>query len=57
VDETNRHREQYVRRNWNRSWNAHEHYHVCVNTSWLGIVGAAEVVIRLAREKFESGTE
>ena len=53
VDETNRHREQYVRRNWNRSWCAHEHYHVCVNTGWLGIDGAAEVVIRLAREKFE----
>lgn len=52
IDETNRHREQYVRRNWNRSWNAHEHYHVCVNTGWLGIDGAAEVVVRLARERF-----
>ncbi|HET7456453.1 MAG TPA: cytidylate kinase-like family protein [Gemmatimonadaceae bacterium] len=58
IDETNRHREQYVRRNWNRSWNAHEHYHVCVNTAWLGIDGATDVVVRLAREKFgevESG--
>jgi cytidylate kinase len=52
VTETNRHREQYVRRNWNRSWSAHEHYHVCVNTDWLGIPESADVVIRLAREKF-----
>jgi cytidylate kinase len=52
VTETNRHREQYVRRNWNRSWSAHEHYHVCVNTAWLGVAESADVVIRLAREKF-----
>jgi cytidylate kinase len=52
VDETNRQREHYVKRHWHRSWLAHEHYHVCVNTDWLGIGGAAELVLRLARDKF-----
>jgi len=51
VDDTNRQREQYVRRHWNRSWAGHEHYHLGVNTAWLGIGGAAELVTRLAREK------
>lgn len=52
VDDANRHREQYVRRHWNRAWNAPEHYHLCVNTAWLGIDGVADVVIRLARARF-----
>lgn len=52
VDETNRHREQYVRRNWNRSWSAHDHYHICVNTAWLGIESASDLVVRVARERF-----
>jgi cytidylate kinase len=52
VEETNKQREQYVRKYWNRSWAAHENYHVCVNTEWLGIDGAAEIVLRLARERF-----
>ena len=52
VDETNRHREQYVRRHWNRSWTAHENYHLCVNTAWLGIEGAADAVVDTARRRF-----
>ncbi|HEX5178724.1 MAG TPA: cytidylate kinase-like family protein [Gemmatimonadaceae bacterium] len=52
VDETNRQREQYVRTYWKRSWRAHENYHICLNTDWLGIDGAADIVVRLAREKF-----
>ena len=52
VEETNRQREQYVRKYWNRSWAAHENYHLCVNTEWLGIDGAAALVIGLARERF-----
>ena len=27
-------------------------YHVCVNTSWLGLDGAAELIVQLARERF-----
>lgn len=51
VDETNRRREQYVRRYWQRSWLAHENYHLCVNTDWLGIDGAADVIVRVAQER------
>ncbi len=52
VDDTNRQREQYVRKYWNRSWSAHENYHLCVNTEWLGIEGAAALVVEVARQRF-----
>ena len=52
VEDTNRQREQYVKKHWKRSWLAHDNYHLCLNTEWLGIDGAAEIVTRLAREKF-----
>lgn len=52
VDDTNRQREQYVRTYWKRSWLAHENYHLCLNTDWLGLDGAADIVVRLARQKF-----
>jgi cytidylate kinase len=52
VDERNQQREQYVRKHWKRSWQAMESYHLCLNTQWLGIGGAAEIVVRLARERF-----
>ena len=39
VAEMNKQREQYVKRHWNRNWLAHENYHLCVNTSWLGTGG------------------
>ena len=52
VDETNKHREQYVRRHWDRSWTAHENYHLCVNTAWLGVDGAADAVVDTARRRF-----
>lgn len=48
VHETNRQREQYVKRHWNRSWLAHDNYHLCVNTSWLGMDGAAALVLDAA---------
>jgi CMP/dCMP kinase len=51
VDETNRRREQYVRRYWQRSWLAHDNYHLCVNTDWLGIERAANLIIQLAQER------
>ena len=52
VDDTNRQREQYVRTYWKRSWRAYENYHLCLNTDWLSVDGAASIVVRLAREKF-----
>ena len=58
VEETNRNREQYVKKHWHRAWRAHDNYHLCLNTEWLGIEDTAEMVVRLARKKFEiSGTE
>jgi len=51
VDETNKRREQYVRRYWHRSWHAPENYHLCVNTEWLGIDGAADLIVQVARER------
>jgi hypothetical protein len=52
VEETNHQREQFVKRHWNRNWRDFANYHLCVNTAWLGIDGAAELVAQLARERF-----
>lgn len=52
VAEQNKQREHYVKRHWNRSWLAHENYHLCVNTGWLGLDGAAEQVVEAARRQF-----
>jgi cytidylate kinase len=52
VIESNKQREQYVRSHWNRQWLAHENYHLCLNTGWLGIDRAAEIVVQVAREHF-----
>ena len=52
IAEQNKQRDQYVRRHWNRNWLAHENYHLCVNTAWLGIDGAASLVIDTARKQF-----
>jgi cytidylate kinase len=51
VDETNKQRSQYVRRHWHREWLAPENYHACLNTAWLGIEGAAQLVIGMARSR------
>ncbi len=52
VDETNRHREQYVRTHWRRGWRDFDNYHVLLNTEWLGLNGAAELIVHVARERF-----
>jgi CMP/dCMP kinase len=52
VSDQNKQREQYVKRHWNRNWLAHENYHLCVNTAWLGLDGAAELVVETARRQF-----
>lgn len=51
VGEMNKQREQYVKRHWNRNWLAHENYHVCVNTAWLGLDGAAELIVTEFRRR------
>jgi cytidylate kinase len=52
VAENNHQREQYVKRHWKRDWRDFANYHLCVNTAWLGIDGAAELIVHLARERF-----
>lgn len=52
VDETNAHREQWVKKHWNRAWRDHASYHLSVNTDWLGIKGAAELISFAARSRF-----
>ena len=52
VGDMNRQREQYVKRHWNRNWLAHENYHICVNTAWLGTDGAAKLVVDSAKAQF-----
>jgi Cytidylate kinase-like family len=52
VEEVNHQRRDYVRRYWNREWLDGCNYHVCLNTGWLGVDGAAAVVVDLARRKF-----
>jgi cytidylate kinase len=49
VAEMNKQREAYVKRHWNRKWLAHENYHLCLNTAWLGFDGAAALVVETAR--------
>jgi cytidylate kinase len=51
VDETNRAREQAMLRVYQRDWRAVEHYHMCLNTDWLGIELAASSIARAARER------
>ena len=52
VADHNHQREQYVKRHWKRDWRDFANYHLCVNTAWLGLDGAAELIVQLARERF-----
>lgn len=47
----NQQREQYVKRNFGREWLAPEHYHIMLNTAWLGLDRSVEMVLELARER------
>jgi cytidylate kinase len=51
VHEMNKQREQYVQRHWGRKWLSPLNYHLCVDTSFFGIDGAAELIARAARER------
>jgi cytidylate kinase len=50
VVEMNRNREQYVRRHFNREWQDLSNYQLCIDTGWLGLDGAAELIVNLARK-------
>jgi cytidylate kinase len=49
VAEMNRNRELYVKRHFNREWRDLANYHVCIDTGWLGLENAADLVVELAR--------
>jgi cytidylate kinase len=55
VADTNKHREQYVRRHWQRNWLAPENYHLWLNTSWLGLDEAAQIIVETAHRHFDVG--
>jgi len=55
VDEINRQRADWVRASWGREWASFEAYHLCVNTDALGLDGAADVILRAARDYFHMG--
>ena len=52
VLETNTRRQEYVKRHWKREWRDLANYHLCVNTAWLGVDGAAELITGIARARF-----
>ncbi|MES2178396.1 MAG: cytidylate kinase-like family protein [Gemmatimonadota bacterium] len=52
VLEMNARRGEYVRRHWQREWLDVSNYHLCVNTALMGLDGAADLVIRVAEERF-----
>jgi CMP/dCMP kinase len=52
VREKNQQRAQFVQTNWGRQWLAPEHYHLCLNTTWLGIDAAVDLVVQRARVQF-----
>jgi cytidylate kinase len=51
VADTNRQRERYVRRHWNRAWRDPGNYHVCLDTAWLGVPETASLIVDLARKR------
>jgi cytidylate kinase len=53
VTDMNKQREQYVKRHWQRNWLAPENYHLWLNTSWLGIDEAAQIVVETARRHLQ----
>jgi cytidylate kinase len=52
VDSTNKERDQWVRLHWERDRRALENYDLSVNTSRLGIEGAAQLIVSAAKIRF-----
>ena len=53
VTDMNRNREQYVKRYFQREWRAMTNYHLCVDTGWFDLDGAAQLIVDVARRRFE----
>ena len=51
VEDINTQREHYVKSHWKRKWKAFENYHLCLNTAWVGIAGAVDLVLCAERGK------
>lgn len=51
VREKNQQLEHYVKRLYGREWLAPAHYHIMLNTAWLGLDRCIELVLELAQEK------
>jgi cytidylate kinase len=52
VSDINHQRAEYVKRHWKRDWRDFTNYDLCLNTSRLGLDGAAELVIAALRSRF-----
>ena len=52
VEETNRQRQQFVRKHFQREWLDIANYHLCVNTDAIGLECAALLVVEAARRRF-----
>jgi cytidylate kinase len=52
VLDMNHQREEFVKRYFKRDWRDLANYDLCVNTARLGLDGAADLVTRVARERF-----
>lgn len=50
VKTKNQQREAYVKRMFGRAWLAPEHYHIMLNTAWLGQDRCVDLVLDLARD-------
>lgn len=51
VLDMNARRADYVKRYWSRDWRDAANYHLCVDTAWLGVDGAAELIVQVARSR------
>ncbi|MFZ5624920.1 MAG: AAA family ATPase [Gemmatimonadota bacterium] len=49
VEQTDTQRERYHREYYGRDWDDPLHYHMVLNTGWLGFDGAADLVVAQAR--------
>jgi len=50
LETTDRNRERYHREFYQRDWSDPVLYHMILNTEWLGLEGAAQVIVARARE-------
>lgn len=52
VEKMNKHREEWVRKHFSRTWRAHENYHLSLDTEWFGIDDTVDLIVSLARKRF-----